>query len=304
MKTLRKTPKQASCRCAQKPWEPYLHLLPFFALFALIIVGIVEIASQSLGNVPGYSKNISLDAYAYVFTTEETLTGIGLSFYIATASTIPSIVLGVLLAWSIATVKQEKIAGGIAGRLPLQIPHALACVLIVNMFMPTGILARMLEAIGVEGASNLFKQILYFPNSIGIILEYIWKETGYVCFMVLPIMSGVSSRLGEAAVNLGASPFKNLIHVTIPYCMPTIRTVAIIVFVYTFGSYETPFFLGSSVSESLPVLAYSEYGLANIQRHRPIAMALNMVLILISIAASLLYYRYGVKHEKAQKGRF
>ena len=284
---------------SQRRRTPYIHLLPFLPVLFLMLVGIVEIAEQSLGAVPGYTKSLSLDAYISVFTKESTLRGIGLSFYIALASTIPAVVLGVVAAWCIVLVKRETTLGALLGRLPLQIPHVLACVLVVNMFMPTGVFARLLEAVGIQSASDLFNQVLYFPNSIGVIIEYVWKEGGYVCFMVLPVLSGVSERLGQVAVNLGASPLKNFLHVTLPHCMPTVRTVAIIVFVYTFGAYETPSFLGNNISQALPVLAYTEYGLANMQLHRPIAMALNMVLILISIAASLVYYRIGVKKESS-----
>lgn len=270
----------------------------------MLSICVYNIAAQSLGLVPGYSQSPSLDAYSYLFTNQSTLASMGLSLYIAIASTIPSLIIGVLLAWCLVTVRQESTVGNLIGRLPLQIPHTIACVLIINMFLPSGMMPRILEALGFAEASQWFQGILYWPNSFGVILEYLWKESGYACFMVLPVMSGVSNRLGEVALNLRASSLKSFLHVTLPHCMPTVRTVGIIVFVYTFGAYETPFILGSSTLKALPVLAYAEYGLSNMAVHRPIAMALSMVLIVVSVAASLLYYFYGVRKEKAAKGRF
>lgn len=294
-----------SARVRGRKCLPYIYLLPYFLVLSLLGVCLYNIVVQSFGIVPGYAgQGPSLDAYAYVFANSNTLASMGLSLYIAIFATIPSVVIGVLLAWCLVTVRQEKTVGNLVGRLLLQIPHTIACVLIVNMFLPSGILPRVFEAVGFTGASELFRSVLYWPNSIGVILEYIWKESGYICFMVLPVMSGVSNRLGEVASNLGASSLKSFLHVTLPHCMPTVRTVAIIVFVYTFGAYETPFLLGSSTVKALPVLAYAEYGLSNVAVHRPIAMVLTLVIVAVSITASLLYYFHGVRREKATKGRF
>ena len=298
-KVTRQSKRRVAERCI-----PYVLVLPYVLLLLLFVVCVYNIVMQSLGLVPGLDQGLSLDAYEYVFTSQTTLSSIGVSLYVALASTIPSIVFGTLLAWCLVTVRQEKTLGAIAGRLPLQIPHTIACVLVVNMFLPTGMLPRLLEAVGLSGASDLFRQVLYLPNYFGVIIEYIWKETGYVCFMVLPVMSGISERYGEAASNLGASTLKGFLHVLLPYCLPTIRTLGIIVFIYSFGAYETPYLLGSATVKALPVLAYAEYSLSGIAVHRPIAMALNMVLIVLTVIASLLYYYRGVRKERAlREGR-
>ncbi|WP_166079308.1 ABC transporter permease [Xiamenia xianingshaonis] len=249
-------------------------------------------------------EELDFDAYMRVFTSENTLEGIGLSLYIAVASTIPSVVLGTLAAWCIATLKQETVFGAIVAKLPQQIPHAVACIVMVNMFLPTGMLVRICMALGIQGAADVFNEVLYFPNSIGVIIEYIWKEGPYVTFMMLPSMSGMSSRFGEAACNLGASSLRSFVDVMLPNCMQGIRTCAIIVFVVTLGSYETPMLLGHSTVRALPVLAYSEYTFSNFAVHRPISMALNMVTIVIALVFSLAYYWYGVKQEQKMKGGF
>ncbi len=281
---------------------PYLMAIPYILLLLMLPICAYNIVIQSLGVVPGLSDDLSLDAYISAFTSEYTLTGIGLSLYISIASTVPSIIIGVVLAWCIAVLQQESILGAIIAKLPQQIPHAVACVVMVNLFLPTGIIARVLAVLGFPDAADALNIVLYYPNSIGIIIEYIWKEAPFVTFMLLPSMSGISARLSEAARNLGASDLKTFLHVVLPNCMPTVRTCIIIVFVVVLGSYETPSLLGHATTRSLPVLSYAEYTFSNMAVHRPIAMALNMIMIVLALVFSLLYYYQGVKKNRKLRG--
>ena len=284
---------------------PYIMMLPYLLLILSFPICVYNILIQSFGIVPGVSSShLSLGVLANAFNDSRITTGIVLSLYIAFASTIPALIFGTIFAWVIVTLKQETILGGIIAKLPQLIPQAVGCVVIVNMFLPSGLLARGLMALGFENASNWFMQILYFPNSIGVILEYIWKEGPFVTFMLLPSMSGISDSYGEAAQNLGASTLRTFLTVTLPNCMPVIRTCAIIIFVITLGSYETPALLGSPVTKAMPAIAYDFYGASNMAVNRPISMVLNLAMMVIAFVFSLAYYTYGVKKKKKRRGRY
>ncbi|MDR1183835.1 MAG: ABC transporter permease subunit [Coriobacteriales bacterium] len=281
---------------------PYLMAFPYLLLILILPISCYNIVIQSFGVVPGIEDKLTIDAFVTIFSSSRTMNGIALSLFIAVAATFPSAAIGILLTWCIVTLQKETILGMIIAKIPQLIPHSVACVIIVNLFLPSGVIARLLMALGFTDASGWFMETLYYPNSIGIIIELIWKESAFFCMMLLPGMSGISNSLGEASRSLGASHFKAFLTVTVPNCMPIVRTCIIIVFVLTFGSYETPYLLGSPITKALPVLAYAEYGVAGLAEHRPISMALNLIMVLIALAFSLAYYLYSVKKEKQLRG--
>ena len=61
-----------------------------------------------------------------------------------------------------------------------------------------------------------------------------------------------------------------------------------IIFIFAFGGYELPFLLGVTTPKALPVQAYLAYTSPDL-RERPYAMAMNAVILLLSLGISLLY---------------
>ena len=71
-------------------------------------------------------------------------------------------------------------------------------------------------------------------------------------------------------------------NVTLPLCKPAILNSGLIIFCYSFGAYELPLLLGSTLPKALPVQTYIEYTHPDLT-HRPYAMALNMIMLLICL---------------------
>ena len=74
-------------------------------------------------------------------------------------------------------------------------------------------------------------------------------------------------------------------------------------------AYELPFLLGATTPKALPILAYQQYIHPNLE-NRPYAMALNGVIICISMVSAVLYfvmlkknvsYLAGKNHEEKKK---
>lgn len=72
--------------------------------------------------------------------------------------------------------------------------------------------------------------------------------------------------------------------------MPTICSGFLIIFVFALGAYELPFILGATMPKALPVQAYIQYTHPNL-RNRPYAMALNGIIIVISLVSAWVYFR-------------
>lgn len=67
-------------------------------------------------------------------------------------------------------------------------------------------------------------------------------------------------------------------------------------FVFALGAYELPLLLGATVPKALPILAYQQYVHPDL-RNRPYAMAVNGMIILISLISALVYFHLMLKKE-------
>jgi putative spermidine/putrescine transport system permease protein len=156
------------------------------------------------------------------------------------------------------------------------------------MLSQTGIFARIAFAGGMIGDYTEFPGILYGTGYFGVIIAYIWKEAPFIAYFSLALMSGISDTLGEAAENLGASPFRSFMHVTLPLSLPAIAKGFLIVLVFSFGGYELPLLLGATLPKAFPVYTYIEF-LKPDFKIRPYAMAMNGITLILSLLMALIY---------------
>jgi putative spermidine/putrescine transport system permease protein len=273
----------------KKPYTPYLLLLPFFVLMTLILISIWNVLLQSLGYIPAFGlTTLTLDYYKAVFQQYSFVSALGVSLHIAFTSAILATILGVLLCY--ALVKRHHTKGSLLYmvRLPILMPHAVVAIFVVNLFSQTGLFARMAYAAGWIADFSQFPQFLYTESYSGAILAYLWKEIPFVAYFVLALMSSISDTLGEAAENLGASPWRSFFQITLPMSMPAILKAFLIIFIFAFGGYELPLLLGSTLPKALSVQTYLSYTSPDLLQ-RPLAMAMNSVMLLLSCALALLF---------------
>ena len=109
-----------------------------------------------------------------------------------------------------------------------------------------------------------------------------------MAYFVLAFIGGIRSSLGEAAENLGASPVKSFFQITLPLSVPVISRAFLIIFIFAFGGYELPLLLGSTLPRALSVETYLAYTRPDLL-DRPLAMAMNGVMLLLSIVMTILY---------------
>ena len=273
----------------KKKLQIFLLLLPFFGISTLVLLSIWNVTVQSLGYIPAFGlTKPTLKYYAAVLTDPDFVSSVLVSLKIALWSAVFACVLGVALA--MALIKCNKAQGGTlyAIRLPILVPHAVVAVFVVQILGQTGLIARLMFAFGLLEDYNQFPQLLYTPSYFGTILAYLWKEIPFVAYFVLAFMSGISSTLGEAAENLGASPLRSFFEVTLPLSLQVIAKAFLIIFIFAFGGYELPLLLGSTLPKALSVQTYLAYTSPDLLQ-RPLAMAMNGTVLLLSTAISMVY---------------
>jgi spermidine/putrescine transport system permease protein len=108
---------------------------------------------------------------------------------------------------------------------------------------------------------------------------------------VLPIYAAlqpIDRSLLEAARDLGASPAKTFLRVTVPLSLPGVMAAALFVFVPSMGVFAIPVLLGggkSIIVGNLIVQLFLEF------RNMPLGAAVSVVLLVFSSVAILLYMR-------------
>ena len=266
---------------------PWLLLLPFLAVTALVVLSVWNILVQSLGLIPAFGlTEPTIEYYRQVLTSGSFLSSLAVSLKIALFSAVLATVLGVLVCAALTACRKDGIVHVV--RLPILVPHTVVALFVITICSQTGLIARAGAALGLIGDSGEFPQLLFTKSYAGVILAYLWKEIPFVAYFVLALMSGVSSTLGEAAENLGASPLKSFFQITLPLSMPAITKAFLIIFIFAFGGYELPLILGATVPKALPVQAYLAYMDPNLL-NRPYAMAMNGVILLLSVTMAALY---------------
>ncbi len=273
----------------KKRFSLFFLLLPFLLMTALVFAAVWNVLLQSFGIIPAFGlTEWTPEYYAGVFRNPRFLSAVAVSLKIALRSAIISTVLGVVI--SIAIIKRNKQNSGYlyALRVPILVPHAVTALFMIQVFSQTGILSRLCYHLGILSDHTAFPQLLYTPGYSGAILAYIWKEAPFVAYFVLAFMSSISQTLGEAAENLGASSVRSFFEITLPLSLPVIAKAFLIIFIFAFGGYELPFLLGSTVPKALSVEAYLAYTLPDLL-DRPIAMAMNGVILLLSVLMTAVY---------------
>lgn len=145
----------------------------------------------------------------------------------------------------------------------LYLPHFMSWVIVVAIFQEvlgnTGLINNWLRGVGYDGWNiignpDLFKAL--------ITSQVMWKDTGWSTILFLAALSQIDTQLYEAAAVDGASPWRQLWHVT----LPGIRPVIILVLILRLGDMLTVGFeqivlqqgpVGRKASEVLDTYVYN-----------------------------------------------
>lgn len=270
--------------------KPYIMLAPItLMVLGIFAMGLVIGFFQSLGYFPVVGlKDFTLKYYFEVLRDSSFLSSLKFSLYTSLISSILAVVIGVLLAYSILRSKHRKSIEEIIYKLPIIIPHSIAALLVYNILAQSGVLARILYLLGFIVEQNQFPSLIFDRGGIGIIVTYIWKEVPFIAMVVYTVLSNISDKLSDAALNLGANRRQVFWRILLPLIMPSILSSYIIIFAFSFGAFEVPYLLGPTSPKTLPVKAYIEYTNPDLT-HRPYTMVINMILTFYSIILVWLY---------------
>ncbi len=265
---------------------------------ALLIIGVLFFGGLFIGIMRSlnYMPVIGLtqpnfDAYISIFSSREFYLSFLLTFHISFTSTVLSSILAIGAALLLRRQFLGRAIVNFLFQLNLTVPHLVGAIGILYLFSQSGSFARLAAEWGMIARPGDFPALVFDPYAIGIILQYVWKEVPFIGVIVLANMQAIGEDYESVARSLGASRWQSFRYVLLPMIFPGVLSASVIVFAFTFGAYEIPALLGANYPAALPVLAYRKYTDVDLAA-RPEAMAMALVIALLSAVMLYLYVRY------------
>jgi len=271
-------------------WKIWLMLAPaLLIIFGVFIGGLGLGISRSLNYMPiiGLTEP-NLEAYRNLLALPEFLPSLGVTLYIAIASTAISMTLAVACGLLLRRSFAGKRLMTFLFTFNLPIPHIVGAMGILLVFSQSGFLARLAHGAGLIERPMDFPVLVHDPWAIGIILEYVWKAVPFIGIVVLAVLQSIGDDFEAVARTLGAGPWQRFRYVVLPLIMPATLSVSVLVLAFTFGEYLIPYLLGQTYPETLPVLAVRLFTDPDLNK-RPEAMAMAIVIAIVSSIMVLIY---------------
>lgn len=118
--------------------------------------------------------------------------------------------------------------------IPFWVSYLLRMLAWIGLLSPVGWVNSILQALGIANPPDWLDGN---PYSVILALTY-----GYIPYFILPVFAGldrIDQRQIEAARDLGATPWRAFLHVTLPLSRPSIMAGSALVVLPMFGDYYT-----------------------------------------------------------------
>ena len=271
----------------KKNIEKLLLLLPALSIIVIVTVYvIINTFIESLGYIPELSfHNFTFKYYVDLFTNLIFLRSLYFSVKIAFISAVIATILGVYIGYFASRWSNNFMS--VLYKLPILLSYVAAATLIYNTYSDKGLLYHIISAIGI---SNPNIDLIYTSSGLGVILLNIFKGLPFVAFCVAPIFMKADKIYSFVAQNLGCTRIKYIFKILLPLAKRSIVTSFLIIFNFNMFTYEGFYYLGPSNPISIGVYAYKTYLNSDLS-NRIYGMAINMIMIIISIMLCFLYYK-------------
>jgi cellobiose transport system permease protein len=201
----------------------YLSIAPFFIIYLCFgiapVIFSLYLAFQRWDGI-GQMNFIGLNNFAFALTDPIFGQAILNTFEIWIISTIPMLVLALLLAFLLNMRKRSKFAYQVAYLLP-NITSTVAIALIFGSFFGDqyGLINQMLGTMHLNTIGWLTDA---WPMRWAVALITIWRWTGYNALIYMAGLQSIPSDFYEAARIDGANTWRTFYHITLPLLRPVI----------------------------------------------------------------------------------
>ena len=260
------------------------HLSKFFTsgylvlvlLFIYLPIAYLILFSFNEGKSMTNFSGVSMRWYENLFSKEQSmLESVWTTLIVAGVSTVVSTVVGTVAA--IGLSKAKRIIRTVVlevNNLPVMNPDIVTAI----------------------GLMLLFISIKVQPSMVTLILSHISFCIPYVILTVMPKLRQLDDNVAEAALDLGATPWKALTKVIIPQIYPAILSGALIAFSMSLDDFVVSYFNAGVGINTISMFVYSmkRYNLSVNAISALMVAVVTIILVLVNLIP-------WIKDKKAQK---
>jgi spermidine/putrescine transport system permease protein len=264
---------------------PAVLWLGLFFVIPLIIVLVVSFSKRSLLGMVEYT--FIFDNYLRVFSGDSPYLTIFLrSLGLALVNTILCLLIGYPFAFYIArqSPKWQKMLIFLV-MVPFWTNFLIRTYAMMFIIRDTGLINTWLINLGVIEEPV---KILFTPNAIRLGMLY-----GYLPFAVLPLYASIEQldfNYVQAAQDLGANAARVFLRIILPLTMPGVVAASIITFIPAMGDFITPDLMGGGNTFLIGNVLQQQFLTV---RDWPFGSAMGIVLMILVLAATMIYFRTG-----------
>ena len=304
-------------RRSGRTWFPYLILLPAVILELLIhIVPMVTGFWMSFVELTKFfirrwteAPFAGLDNYRIAVDLETPIGQELLSSFLVTVA-FTALVVG--LSWGLgmaaAVALQRPFRGRGVFRTMFLVPYALplyAAVITWNFMLQrdTGVINHLLvEQLGILDEAPFW---LIGDNAfLSVVVVAIWRMWPFAFLMFMAGLQSIRDELYEASAMDGASPLRQWRAVTLPMLAPVNQTMLLVMFLWVFNDFNTPYILfGTAQPPAGDLISFHIYNASFLSWDFGVGSAMSVLLLLFLLAVSLVYlyatqWRKGRSHAR------
>lgn len=221
--------------------------LPFSLLILLVLILpliVMVLASFQSINHPGFN----LDNYRQILSNGYYHNAFINSFKIATYSSAISMIVAIAGAWALTKLTDKtkdalitifNMSSSFAG-VPLSFS-------LIILFGNAGMYKAITTALHINDYFNIY-------SLSGLVTAYTFFEIPLGIMFLFPVFNGIDGEWSKASSVLGAKRSFYIGHVVIPFVLPNLVQVFILLFANAMGAYETAYALTSNTVVSVPTL--------------------------------------------------
>ena len=255
-----------------------------FLYLPLLMMIIYSFNASRLVTVWDSAHSPTLAWYRELWTNEEILSAAKLSFKIAALNAVGAVILGTLAAFSLerSTRFRGRTIFALLTTAPMVLPEVITGLSLLLLFVA-------------------LQQLFGWPSgrdATTITISHITFSMAYVVVVVQSRLATVDRALEEAAMDLGARPWKVFFLITLPLIAPAIASGWVLSFILSWDDIVITSFVSGPGSTTLPQLVFSKVRLGV----SPDINALATILV-AGVSVGVMLLGLGMVHRDRRKNR-
>ena len=242
---------------------------------------------------------VALNNYIRIFKDAVFRTSLWNTFVFTMGSLVFQFLIGLLLA--LFFTQDFKFAKPIRGLLmmPWMIPITVTALIFKFIFgTDVGILNYILKSLGLIGQNIDW---LTSPGTamIAVVAANVWIGIPFNMILISTGLTTIPSELYESASMDGAGKLQSFFKITLPLLRPTIESVLILGFIYTFKVFDLVYVMtGGGPVNSTQMLSSYSYKLSFVEFKYSLGSAVANVLFVILLIVSVFYLKFVYTEEE------